>query len=161
MRPQVQERGELADLLDQDEEARLLRAFRRGGLAPLFLFGRRRHLGDCLGLEAPEVGVIAREIPAAAIALSAGSSFRIFVLAEHELRHGFGELELADAARTVEQDGVRQAIHAGLQRIKDRLVPGMHQRPCSADLIWSRTEATSPDASTTRTRFGSSFAIAR
>src|SRR5438094_561219 len=81
-----QEVGEAADLVDRDEKARLLGAPGRG-LAPLLLRLRfRRHLGDRLRLEAPEVGVIAAEIPAAAVALAAGTLRRIGVLAKEELR---------------------------------------------------------------------------
>src|SRR5205823_3250060 len=124
MGSQVEKGGELTNLLDQDEEARLLRALGGGGLAPLLLVCLRRQLGDRFRLEAPEVRVIAREIPAAPVALTAGARLRVLVLAKEELRHRFGERELADAARTVQQDRVRQAVEAALERIEDRLVPG-------------------------------------
>src|SRR6266849_8013786 len=132
MRADVQKARELADLLDEDIEAGLLRAPGRG-LAPLLLFRRRRQLGDRFGLEAAEIGMVAAEVPAAAIAASAGALRRLGVLAKEKLRDPLRQRELADAARAVQQQGMRQA-RAGLQRIEDRLVPEMHQRPCSADL---------------------------
>src|SRR5262249_5074955 len=147
VRTKIEKAGEVADLVDGDEEARLLSAPGRGGLTPLLLFRWRRHLRDRLGLEAAEVGGIAAEGPAASIALAAGPLSELLVLAKEELRHRLRKLELADAARSVQQDGVRQPVETPLERIEDRLVPGMHQRPCSADLIWSRTSATSPEAS--------------
>src|SRR6266850_6562301 len=160
MRADVQERSELTHLLDEDEEARLFGAPGRG-LAPLLLFCRhRRQLGDCLGLQAPEIGMVAREIPAAAVAAAARSLCTIGVLAKEELRDALGQRQLADAARAVQQQGVRQA-RARSQRIEDRLVPGMHQRSCSADSTCLRTLAASLDASMSRMRCGSALASAR
>src|SRR5947207_4655721 len=120
MRADVQKARELADLLDQDVEAGLLRAPGRG-LAPLLLFHRQRQLGDRLGFEATEVRMVTGEIPAAAVAAAAGTLRRLGVLAKQKLSDAFGERELADAAWTVQQQGVRQAL-ASLQRIEDRLV---------------------------------------
>src|SRR5438552_5140902 len=160
MRADVQEACELADLLDEDIEARLLGAPGRG-LAPLLrLFARWRQLGDRLRLEAAEIGMVAAEIPAAAIAASARTLRRLGVLAKEKLSDALGQRELADAARAVQQQGVRQAL-TRLQRIEDRLVPGMHYRSSSADLICVRTAAASPEASITRTRLGSALASAR
>src|SRR2546425_471927 len=89
------------------------------GLAPLLLFQRRRQLGDRLGFEAAEVRMVTGEIPAAAVAAAAGTLRPLGVLAEQELRDALGERELADAARTVQQQGVRQAL-ACFQRIENR-----------------------------------------
>src|SRR5438128_3829924 len=147
MRADVQKARELADLLDEDVEAGLLRAPGRG-LAPLLRFQRRRQLGDRLGFEAAEVRMVAAEIRAAAVAAAAGTWRRLGVLAEQKLRDALGERELADAARAVQQQGVRQAL-ARLQRLEDRLVPGMHYRSSSDDLICVRTAAASPEASIT------------
>src|SRR5262249_22625901 len=95
-----------ADLVDGDEKARLLGAPGRG-LAPLLLrFRFRRRLRDRLGLEAPEVGMIAAEIPAAAVAFAARARRRISVLAKEELGQALGERELAHAARPVDQQRV-------------------------------------------------------
>src|SRR5207249_399291 len=107
MRADVQKARELAHLLDEDVEARLLRAPGRG-LAPLLLFHRRRRLGDRLGFEAAEVRMVTSEIPAAAVAAAAGTLRRLGVLAEQKLGDALGQRELADAARTVQQQGVRQ-----------------------------------------------------
>src|SRR2546430_4525963 len=109
MRADVQKARELADLLDQDVEAGLLGAPGRG-LAPLLLFRRRRQFGDRLGLEAAEIGMVAAEVPAAAIAAAAGTLRRLGVLAEQKLSDALGERELADAARAVQQQGVRQTL---------------------------------------------------
>src|SRR5438067_708115 len=139
MRAQVQEAGEGADLVDGDEKAGLLRA-PGGGLAPLLLrLGVRRRLGDRLGLEPPEVGMVAAEIPAAAVAGAAGTCGRIGVLAKEELREALGERELADAARSVHEERMRQPLAPALQRLEDRLVQGCIYRPSSAVLICSRT----------------------
>src|SRR5712692_4449601 len=106
---QVQKAPELAYLVHRDEEARLFGAPGRA-LAPLLrLFGRRQ-LGDRFGLEAPEIRMIASEIPAAAVAAAARTLRRVGVLAKEELRDSLGQRELADAARAVQQQRVRQAF---------------------------------------------------
>src|SRR5437870_4110351 len=119
MRADVQKAREFADLLDEDVEAGLLRAPGRG-LAPLLLFQRRRQLGDRLGFEAAEVRMVTGEIPAAAVAAAAGALHRLGVFAKEKLREALGQRELADAAWTVQQQGVRQALAVLLQRIEDR-----------------------------------------
>src|SRR5207244_10816488 len=113
------------------------------------------------GVGAAGSGMGAAEVPAAAIAAAAGPLRRLGVLAKEKLSDALGQRELADAARAVQQQGMRQALAGFLQRIEDRLVPGMHQRPCSADLICLRTAAASAEASMTCTRTGSSSARAR
>ena len=104
--------------------------------------------------------MVTGEIPAAAVAAAAGALRRLGTFAKEKLRDALGQRELADAARAVQQQGVRQAL-ARLQRIEDRLIPGMHYRPSSAALICLRTAAASPEASITRMRLGSDFASAR
>src|SRR5205807_4324816 len=86
MRADVQKARELADLLDEDKEAGLLRAPGRGGLAPLLLFHGRWQLGDRFGLEPAEVRMVAAEIPAAAVAAAAGALRGLGVLAKEKLR---------------------------------------------------------------------------
>ena len=159
MRAQVEEAGQPADLVDGDVEARLFRAPGRG-LAPLLLFRRRRQLGDRLGLKASEIRMTAGNEPAATVAAAARALRAVGVLAKEELRHLLGERELADAARAMNQERVRQAL-ALFQRLQDRLVPGMHQRLASTDWSCLRTAPASTDASMTRMRCGSDFAIAK
>jgi hypothetical protein len=48
------------------------------------------------------------------------------VLAKQELSDALGERELADAARAVNEERMRHALAAFLQRLENRPVPGMH-----------------------------------
>ena len=145
VRASVEEVGELADLLDRDDEARLLGAPGRGLSCPppLLLRIRRRHLGDRLGLEAPEVRMVAGEVPAAGVAAVAGARLRIGVLAKEQLREALGERELADAARAVQQKGVRQALRALCSDSRIGWFQGCIRSPAAADLICSRTAGAS------------------
>src|SRR5438045_7287217 len=94
VRAQIEEIGEGAYLLHRDDDARLLGAPGRG-LAPLLRFGvRRRHLGERLGLNTPEVGMVAGEVPAAGVAFAARARRGIAMLAKQELRESLGEREL-------------------------------------------------------------------
>src|SRR6185369_16521177 len=113
------------------------------------------------GLQSPEVRMVAGEIPAAGVAASAGARLWIGVLAQEQLGEVLGQRELADAARAVDQKGVRQALARFLERIEDRFVPGMHQRPASAPVICSRTSPALREASMTRIRRSSVLASSR
>src|SRR3954452_20635426 len=93
VRADVEEVGQRANLLDTDEEAGLLGAPGRGVgrsalLAALLL--RRRHFGDCFGLDTSEVRVVAGEVPAARVALVARPGGGIGVLAKEELGEALG-----------------------------------------------------------------------
>src|SRR5689334_18431585 len=162
VRAQVEEVGEGAHLLHRDDDARLLGAPGRG-LAPLLrcLGFRRWHLRERFGLDAPEVRMVAGEIPAAGVAAPAGTRLRIGVLAQEQLREVLGERELADAARAVDQERVRKALARLLERVEDCFVPGVHQRPASAPLICSRTSPAVREASMTRIRRASIRASSR
>src|SRR6185295_3560665 len=125
------------------------------------LLARRRLFLQGLGLEAAEVEMVAGDKQAAASAGAARPLGRVLGLAKQELGDSFGEGELADAARAMNQQGMRQSRQPLADGFEDRLVPGMHQSPASSRVIALRIEPWSPDASMTRTRFGSAFAIAR
>jgi hypothetical protein len=87
----------------------------------------------------------AGEVPAAAAAGAARSFRDCFGLAKEKLGDLFGELELADAAHAVDQQGVRQSRQPLADGFEDRLVPGMHQSPASSRVIALRIVAWSPD----------------
>src|SRR5688572_4471827 len=154
VRPDVEEIGELAHLVDLDFDAGLLRAAR----GCVFLGLRRRILRQRLGLEATKVRVVPGEVPAAG---GAGIARFRRTFAQKELRGALRERQLSDALRPVEEQRMRQPLHAPRDRIEDRLVPGMHQSSERWRSSALRISGTAAAASTTRTRFGSRFARAR
>ncbi len=136
MRADVEKVLEAAHLVDLDLEAGLA-ALR--GTFDRFL-ARRRLFLQRLGLEAAKVEMVAGEKQAATGAGAAGPFRHGFGLAKQELGDPFGERELADAARTVDQQGVRQSRQPLADGFEDRLVPGVHQSPASSRVIALRIE---------------------
>src|SRR5712692_2364223 len=159
MRAHVKEVGKLAHLVDLDFDARLDATPAARGL--LFVGLLARGLRQRLGLEPPEVRMVAAEKPAAAGACAAGLGCLARALAKKQLRDALGERELAHAAHAVDEERMGQPRQAAFERIKQWQIPGLHQIPPRPSSRARRISFAEASPSMMRMRWGSDLARAR